>query len=618
MEKEKPMNPLFAEFPPVSKDQWKAEVIKDLKGAGFEKLIWKTYEGLDIQPFYTREDLTHLDYLKGFENIPGDPKSPVRKWENKEKIVATNEKQANELAMEALHGGADGLAFEISNSGSTDFETLLKGVNLADTPATFIIKGAAVAFQRSFIDWLGKKNFPLKDLKGGIQYDPAVDYAVTGAFDEKGIADLAEITKAFKTSPDFYTITVNAGAFKDAGGAATQELAFALSAAAHYFDKLMDNGLTAGEIAKKMQFSLAMGVDYFIEIAKLKALRILFLQVAKAFGAHEFQAGDLQIHCYSSLWSRTVFDPSVNLLRDTTAAMSAILGGCNSLTIEPYDSIYKNQQPFLRRIARNISTIAREESYLDKVVDPTAGSYYIGNLIHELGKVSWSLFQETESQGGFIEAFKKGWIQEKIKSVREARKNKIAGRRDIIVGVNQYPNIQETVNPDHVKIEENGAAANVEILKPQRAATDFEEMRLATEKFARKTGKKPSVYLLEYGTNVAMRKARSAFSMGFFGTAGFNVVEGIFATDIASAIDKVKNIKAEIVVLCSSDDDYAAMGEEFARQFKANLRDKQLVLAGYPAEIVDKLKSAGFDEFIHIRSNAIETLKGFQKKLNII
>lgn len=618
MEKEQPMNPLFAEFPPVSKDQWKAAVIKDLKGADFEKLLWKTYEGFNVQPFYTREDLANLDYLKGFENLSTDPNLPVRSWENREKISSDNERQANELATEALHGGADGLVFEIVNPASTNFDVLLKGINLSVTPVSFIIKDSAVAFQRSLTEWLAKKNFPIKDLMGSIQFDPAGDYATSGIYDENSVADLATITKAFKSSPAFYTISVNSGAFKDAGAAATQELAFSLSLAAHYFEKLMNAGLTANEIAVKMQFSIALGVDYFMEIAKLKALRMLFQQVAKAFGASEFQPGNLQVHCFSSLWSTTIFDPSVNLLRNTTEAMSAILGGCNSLTIEPYDSSYKKQQPFLRRIARNVSIIAKEESYLDKVVDPTAGSYYISNLIDELGAASWKLFQETENEGGFIEAFKKGWVQDKIKAVCEARKSKIAGRRDVIVGVNQYPNTLETINPDNVKSVETPSSGNVETLKPQRAAADFEEMRLATERFARKTGKKPSVYLLEYGTNVAMRKARAMFSAGFFGTAGFNVVEGIYATDIALAIDKLKNIKAEIVVLCSSDDDYSAMGEEFANQFKSSLHDKQLVLAGYPADIVEKLKTAGFDECIHVRSNAIETLKGFQKKLNII
>lgn len=618
MKKEQAMNPLFPEFPPVSKDQWKETVIRDLKGAGFEKLIWKTYEGFAVQPFYTREDLAGLENLKDFENLSDEFSSPARKWENREKIVVDDEKTANHVAMDALHGSASGIAFELKDPESIDLNVLLNGINLSSTPVSFMIKELPAAFRKTFLSWLSEKNIPLKDLKGSIQYDPAGDFAVTGKYEEESIRELAALVQAFKSSPGFYAIAINSGALKDSGATATQELAFTMNLAVHYFEKLMEAGLTADEVAENVQFSVAVGVDYFMEIAKLKALRILFLQVAQSFGASNFKPGQLQIHCYSSLWSKTLFDPSVNLLRDTTEAMSAILGGCNALTIEPYDSVYKNQQPFLRRIARNVSAIVKEESYLDKVADPVAGSYYLQNLIDEIGKSAWTLFQEVETMGGFMASFRKGFIQEKIKASRNAKTSKIAARRDVIVGVNQYPNIKETVAPDQVKAMGAQPSEGVESLKPQRAAADFEELRLATERFARKTGKKPSVYLLEYGNNVAMRKARSMFSMGFFGTAGFNVVEGIFAADIESAIDKVKHMNAEIVVLCSSDDDYATMGEEFAKQFKSGIRNKQLVLAGYPAEIVETLKSAGFDEFIHVRSNAIETLKGFQKKLNII
>jgi methylmalonyl-CoA mutase len=323
------------------------------------------------------------------------------------------------------------------------------------------------------------------------------------------------------------------------------------------------------------------------------------------------------VHAYPSLWSKTIYDPSVNLLRDTTEAMSAILGGCNSLTIEPYDAFYKNTQSFLRRIARNVSSVIKEESYLDKAVDPMAGSYYLVNLTNEIAKNSWSAFQEVENSGGFVEAFKNGFIQNKIKATRDAKRSKIAGRRDIIIGSNQYPNIKESVDPENIIADAPPSSHAMEILVPERASKEFEELRLATERYTKKTGRKPMVYLLEYGTNVAMRKARAAFSLGFFGTAGFFIIEDTYSPDVAAAIEKARNVDAEIIVFCGSDDDYVAVGEDFAHQFKSSLQAKQLVLAGYPTEIVDKLKAAGFDEFIHMRSNAIQTLSRLQKKLSI-
>jgi methylmalonyl-CoA mutase len=618
MENEKTISPLFPEFPPISKDKWKDVVLKDLKGASFDKLIWKTYEGFAIEPLYTKDDVSGLDYLEAYENISDKNAPGARVWENREKIKVEDEASANTKATEALHGGATGLSFEIPNPETVNFAVLLNAINLETTKISFVVKSSASTFQKNFFNYLAQNNFPLQNLRGSLEFDPISTFVLTGNYDESRLLELVEVVKNSLSAPNFYTITVNSGPYKDSGASVVQELAYTVNAAAFYFDKLTDAGLTADQVAQKVQFSVSVGVDYFMEIAKLKALRILFLQVAKAFGANQFEPGDLQVHAYSSLWSKTVYDPSVNLLRDTTEAMSAILGGCNSLSIEPYDSALKNQQPFLKRIARNISTIIKEESYLDKVVDPVAGSYYIENLINQIASNSWTLFQEVESAGGFVEAFKNGLIQSKIKAVRDSKRSKISGRRDVIVGTNQYPNAKESVNPENILASSSVSASGVEVLVPERATKEFEDLRLDTEGFTKKTSKKPTVFLLEFGTNVNMRKARASFSMGFFGTAGFGVVEDVFSSDVATAIEKAKKSNADIVVFCASDDDYLAIGVEFANRFKAEIKDKQLVLAGYPTEIVENLKSAGFDEFIHIRSNAIETLRGFQKKLNII
>jgi methylmalonyl-CoA mutase len=617
METEKTISPMFPEFPPVSKDKWKDVVLKDLKGASFEKLLWKTYEGFNVEPFYTKEDITGLSYLESYENI-SDPNAPgFRSWENREKIKVGDEKTANQLAVEALHGGANGLAFIIANPDSVDFDVLLNVINLETTPITFSLKSSAPVFLKNFHGYLGRKNFPLAGLKGSLEYDPLADFVLTGNFNESLVQELAEVVKTSFSSPGFYSLTIHSGPFSESGANAVQELAFALSMASYYLDKLTDAGLTVDQVAGKIQFSIAIGTDYFMEMSKLKALRILFAKVANAFGASQFQPGDVQVHAFPSLWSKTIFDPSVNLLRDTTEAMAAILGGCNSLTVEPYDVFYKNSQPFLKRIARNVSSIIKEESYLDKVVDPMAGSYYLSNLINELASTSWTIFQEVENAGGFVEAFKSGFIQSKIKSVREAKRNKIAGRRDVVVGTNQYPNIRESVDPKNVTVDQP-PAGGVEILVPERATKEFEDLRLSTEKYANDTGRKPTVFLLEYGINATMRKARAAFSMGFFGTAGFNIVEDTYSPDLAAALEKVRKTDADIVVLCGADDDYMAIGEEFANQFKSTANGKQLVLAGYPADYIDKLKAAGFDEFIHIRSNAIDILKGFQKRMGIV
>ena len=231
---------------------------------------------------------------------------------------------------------------------------------------------------------------------------------------------------------------------------------------------------------------------------------------------------------------------------------------------------------------------------------------------------AWTIFQEVESKGGFLACFIDGFIQDKIAAIRETKLKRISQRRDVIVGTNQYPNIQESLDPQEIQASELNVDGKV--LRPQRAAEEFEKMRLDTDNFVKQNGadSRPKVLLLEYGNNVVMRKARATFAFRFFGTSGFNVTEGPVAHEIEEGVKMASDQNADIVVLCSSDDDYTTMGESFAQTFKSKLGEKQLVMAGYPADFVDKLKNAGFDEFVHLKSNAIETLRSLQKQLNIV
>ena len=618
MEKTK-TSPLFSEFPPVSKEQWKDKAIKDLKGADFEKLVYKTLEGFDVQPFYTMEDTEGLDYLQKFENISEKSTADVKSWVNCEKIKVKDSKSGHKLASESLHGGAQGLIFDIDDPAAINFEVLLSQIDLTQISVSFVSKKDPLNLVKQYFDFLATNNIDKNQVSGNLEFDPLGNYAVSGQHNEAAFDDLREVLKLVASAPEFFAITVNSSHFHDSGSSLVQEIAYTLNTAVEYIDKLSEAGAEVETIINNLQFSIAVGTDYFMEIAKLKAIRILFAKIAEAYGLQDFDPGNIRIHCFTALWSKTLYDPSVNMLRDTTIAMSAIIGGCNSLNIEPYDASFKNPKTFLRRIARNISTIIKDESYLNKVVDPVAGSYYLENLIDQQLQNSWNLFQEVETKGGFLAAFKEGFIQQKISATREAKLKRVSQRRDVIVGTNQYPNIQEILNPEEVQASDIGQA-NGNVLRPQRAAEEFEKMRLNTDKYVKQKGNeaRPTVMLLEYGDNVVMRKARATFSFRFFGTSGFDVIEGPVAFSTDEAIKLATEKDAEIVVLCSSDDDYAASGEAFARAFKDKMPGKKLVLAGYPAEIIDQLKTAGFDEFVHMKSNAVETLLSFQKQLNII
>jgi methylmalonyl-CoA mutase len=610
---------LFSEFDPVTKEQWIGKANADLKGADFsKKLMWRTLEGFEVQPFYMKEDLENLDYLKTYNNsvINKDRlNAEPRHWINQEKILVKSEKEISDRVHEALHSGADSIEFDLTGfTGDPSPQILLNHINPAMTPVSFSGLKTPSTFLK---DLLSYQKIDPEDITGSMNFDPAKDLSITGQIDPGCWNELEELLRLCLPAKDFRAITVNGGHIINAGGNAVQEIAFALNAVVDYIEKLSENGFSAEEIISNIQVSMGIGTNYFMEIAKLRALRILFNQISVESGYKKHQPEALIIHSHSSIWSKTIFDPYVNMLRNTTEAMSAVLGGCNILSIDPFDSSFSDPSGFSQRISRNISTILKEESYFNKVVDPAAGSYYIETLTDQLVNNSWELFKEIESAGGYIKAFQNGIISEKIKKIRDKKLNLTGQRREVFIGTNQYPNPAESLEPPKIKFTNKRETDN-NILPRHGGAIDFEELRLLTDDYVLKNGEesRPLVYLALIGDNKIMRKARATFSAGFMGCAGYKVTEGSPSESIEEAVKKAITSKASITVICGSDDDYISSGVEFAKGYKEN-SNGLLVLAGYPSDMIDKLKSAGVDEFIHLRVNAFEVLSSFQEKLNI-
>ena len=343
----------------------------------------------------------------------------------------------------------------------------------------------------------------------------------------------------------------------------------------------------------------------------------------------------MYIHSTTSAWNKTLFDPYVNLLRSTTEAMSAVIGGTQSLSILPFDTFYKDPDEFSTRLARNQQIILKEEVYLDKVVDPSAGSYYIENLTQLIAEAAWKVFLQVEEKGGMVEAVKAGFVQEIIEKSAAQRLEDIANRRLIQLGTNQYPNLNEEMlgqihfaEEDEELEEEIYADEDMEIEDEDEAPSTykklvlfggsdaFDQLRLATEQFVEEGNKKPAVFLFNIG-NLAMRKARAMFTTNFFGCAGYEILDNSGFQTVDEGVEAAKASNAEIVVICSSDDEYATLGAEIATKLKAANKEIILVVAGYPKEILDTLKQAGVEEFIHVRSNLLQTLESFQEKLGI-
>ena len=298
--------------------------------------------------------------------------------------------------------------------------------------------------------------------------------------------------------------------------------------------------------------------------------------------------------------------------------MSAILGGTNSLTVLPFDVPYETPTDFAERIARNQQLILKEESYFDKVGDPAAGSYYIESLTDSLIKAAWELFLEIQEKGGYLEAVKQGFIQEQIKESAQKRDMQIASRREIILGTNQYPNAGEQIKQDlpanvFEADDRRSETAIVGTIATYRGAQAFEKMRYQTDVYSR-DNKRPLVWMLTYG-NLVMRKARAGFASSFFASAGYEIQDNLGFDSIEEGIEAAKTSQAEIVVLCSSDEEYEGNAQ---KAFEALSANQIVVLAGYPAAQIESLKAAGIQHFIHVKSNLLATLQGFQKALGIV
>ncbi len=616
---------LFNEFAPVSTEQWKEKIVKDLKGKPYSKLIRNTAEGFEIKPFYREEDLKDLSFV---ENLPGyfpfvrGKNIHENHWLVRQDIVVNDMAEANKKALDVSLKGVDSLGFIFSeqiNPGEKEMEKLLENIRADIIELNF--SGGEPNKILKAVDNLAKKyNRDLEKIKGSLDVDPLGEFSTKGRFangQEEDFNQLLELFKTGKHLPAFQLITINAHLFHNAGGGIVSELAYALAMGAEYLTFLTDNGLSIDEAAPKIRFHFAVGSDYFMQIAKFRAFKLLWSKTVNAYGLEKAENAATHIHASSSLWNKTVYDPYVNMLRTTTETMSALIGGIDSMMVLPFDSAFSNSDEFSERIARNQQLVLKEESYFNKVVDPAAGSYYIENLTGELMLHAWNLFLETDKQGGYLSCFRKGIVQKRIQEESIAKDHDLAMRKQSLLGINQYPNIAEhldKLNDDSVlfPLETNHSKTGVQPLKQYRGAMAFEQLRYQTDRFS-ESNPRPKVWMFTYG-NMAMRRARSQFAENFFGVAGFEIIDNPGFETVAEGVAATKQANPDIVVLCASDEDYETMAKE---AFSALKDDFVVVLAGYPPALVEELKATGMENFIHVKSNVLEELKRYQQMLGI-
>lgn len=617
---------LFKEFPSVSTEEWEDRIQKDLKGADYKKkLIWRTREGFDVMPYYRREDLSNLDHL---DTYPGDfpytrgNREKQNDWRIRQDIVVEEIESANKKALDILMKGVDAVGFTFKEGyhpTTGEIEKLLENIYAEAIEMNFINGDAHKII--AIVEELAKKyNRNFENIYGSVDYDPIGNLVRYGKFnpsEEKVMDSTVNMIKATELLPNFDAITVHADTFKNAGATIVQELACGLAVGADYITKLIDKGLTVDDIAPKIRFNFATGPVYFMEIAKHRAAKMLWANIVNAFGPSDANHTKMTIHSKNASWNKTLYDPYVNMLRTTTETMSMALGGVNSITVMPFNETFEPATPFSERIARNQQILLKEESYFDKVADVGAGSYYIENLTEALIENAWELFLQIQDQGGFVEAFRKGFIQKHILEAANQRDMAIATRKEVLLGTNQYPNFDEHKAKDlsfeiFEPFNEKAADAETEPLNVYRGGQAFELLRYHTDQYAQ-SAKRPKAFMLTYG-NLAMRRARSQFASNFFACAGYEVIDNNGFETMKAGIEAAKKASADIVVLCSADDEYLSIAPQANEELKD---DAILVVAGYPKDAMDELKAKGIRHFIHMKSNVLETLHQFQHELGI-
>ncbi|ADE53825.1 methylmalonyl-CoA mutase family protein [Coraliomargarita akajimensis] len=690
---------LLEEFKAPTKEEWRAAAEKLLKGKPFDKIMKRmTPEGIELEPIFWRDVLDNLPasetqpgfdgYLRG-TSAAGYNQEP---WEVAQELPYGTPKEFNDAAREDLMRGQNALNIildiatlkGIDPDSAGDYEVGACGLSIAcledvktafkeivpDAVSFHIRTGCAgLSVGAMFFAWLKQQGADLKAVKGSLGMDPIAVQAAAGALPVK-LSELLDEQATLarycaENAPGVKAITVSTLPYHQAGGSSVDELGAALATGAYYIEQMLERGLTVDEAAKQIRFSFAIGPNFFMEIAKIRAARVLWAKVVAAFGGST-DAQKISIHARTGLYNKTQKDPYVNMLRTTTEALSGVIAGVDSLCVGNFDEVTRLPDTFARRISRNTQVILQEECELTGVVDPAGGSWAVEWLTNEVCEKSWALFQEIEAKGGITGALKAGFVQDKVASTAAGMEKQLNGRRMSLVGTNVYPDVAETPLdvklPDYKEIKKNRsqdiAAARTaqsedadaqvmaalgkilesngdtlldsliaaveagatlgEITKTVRADLDpedairplpstrlaakYEALRNASDKYEAETGKRPMIFLCNLGA-LRRHKARADFTKAFFAAGGFDVIspEGFNAPE--DAVAALTESGAGIAVVCGTDDDYAEQFASYAQAIKTAIPETRLVLAGYPGDNEDAYRAAGMDDFIFIKSD---------------
>jgi methylmalonyl-CoA mutase len=702
---------LKKDFNDLTFEDWKQQVEKDLKGESFDKkLITKTYEQINLQPLYTSNDIKDLPQVNNFPGFDNDLRGSSvsgynhHPWEIAQEYTNALPEEMNEELRSDLERGLNSINIILDNptklgidadqskpgevgkgglsiSGVKKMHVLFKDIDPRTVPVNIQCGFSALPFTTLFKAYADEVRISLMNIKGSISSDPyeylltkgSLPIALNQIFDEIKLSTELMI----KSNSPIKTIGVSGLIYNNSGANAVQELAFTLATGVDYINKMIERRLKIEDIARRIKFTFGIGSFYFMEIAKLRAARMLWCNILKAYEVSE-ENRKIFIHGRTTKFNQTYFDPYVNVLRTTTEAFSAIVGGVDSIHTNTFNESFSASDDFSKRLARNTQIILKEESHLDQVIDPAGGSFFVEKLTDDIAQAAWKLFQTIEGQGGMLSAIKSGFVKDEIEKVAEAKKKDFAKRKSVLVGTNMYANPKEEnleiKEPDYhsiyvkrvdytkkykmnneseertkilKKLEENSdpisfdlienaieayldgatigeiskiirASASkglsIEPLNQSRLSEAFEELRIASDDYKRKTGHKPKVFLANMGP-LKQFKGRADFSRAFFEVGGFDIVYPKGFTTPDDAVMVALDSKAHAIVICSTDDTYPELVPPIVKGIKEKSKDVVVILAGYPKDQIEEHKKSGIDDFIYLGADAYLILSSLLKRI---
>lgn len=584
---------LFSDFSPVTMEAWQEKVLKDLKGKPYEKLFWRTADGFEMEPMLVADPANSGSSLPG--QAPFTRGSVFQAdgpgWQVVQTISAGEGE--SERISEALEAEVGAVRLEGTYSSNT---TTLGLIDLAQT-AIHLVPEQLDSAVHSVLEVAGKQNVPPSHVTGTYLSDIVTAAVLAG--EQPSTQDLDTIKNNILDSaqlPYFRVLGIDLCKLGDTGASSGLQLAIALASTVEYLDQLSKQSVELSSIVNNLHYCFPVSSSFFMEAAKFRAFRVLIAQCLQAYGFDAPEQLSPFVTAKSSTYQLTHYDKYNNLLRHTTAAMSAVIGGAEAIAIDAFDRMETTNSKTGSRLARNIQFLLKKESYLDQVQDAGGGSYYLEDLTKKLAESAWALFQKIEAEGGLLAYAEAGKLQAILEEQRIEALLHFQERKSSLIGVNQSPNPDETLD---ISLPTDDT----------RLAAEFESLRLQVDTIGRKRGKRISAFFWQFG-DVRMRNARAQFGRGLLAAGGFAVVDNHHPNDLDNSFEEFSKSDAEILVLCSSDPEYASTGVALIQKARQINQELTVIIAGKP----ENWEATGADSCVFAGMNAYKLLLDLSKK----